>query len=67
MVYDMKQGGFPDKVEPKIGLENISHFVEISQLAYQDEGKVWIHTDPLTKSRVNTSEVIHRGFVLNFI
>jgi len=51
----MEHKNFPENdAVPKIDLNHISHFVEVNQLAYRDEGKVWIHTDPITRPRVET-------------
>ncbi|XP_052804720.1 nicastrin-like isoform X2 [Mya arenaria] len=49
MVYDMQTKNFPESRNKKINLNTISHFVEVNQLAYRDNGKLWIHTDPVTR------------------
>lgn len=56
MVHEMKQNNFPENQDKynlqEINLSHISHFVEVNQLAYRDHGKVWIHTDPITREHV---------------
>lgn len=56
MVHEMKQDNFPENQDKynlqEINLSHISHFVEVNQLAYRDQGKVWIHTDPVTRAHV---------------
>ncbi|XP_045210180.2 nicastrin-like isoform X2 [Mercenaria mercenaria] len=56
MVYDMENNLFPSSVTgkyiQKINFRHISHFVEVNQLAYRDEGKVWIHTDPISRPKL---------------
>lgn len=62
MVYDMETGTFL-KNEDKYGLHalnlnHLSHFIEVSQLGYQQTNgaKVWLHSDPV--SRINISKQI---------
>ncbi|XP_069115841.1 nicastrin-like [Argopecten irradians] len=54
IVYDMENAKFPAEpiagethVHP-INLRHISHFVEVNQLGLRDDGKLWIHTDPIS-------------------
>ncbi|XP_052272818.1 nicastrin-like isoform X2 [Dreissena polymorpha] len=55
LVYDMTNMDFPKpSTKPylsQIHLNHISHFVEVSQVAHRDAGKLWLHTDPLTKDK----------------
>lgn len=56
MVYDMKQRQFPYKFDTylsPIELQHINSFIEVNQLAFRDNGKIWIHTDPLSKHDVS--------------
>ena len=62
----MKHNVFPMKEENGIttlhlvNLSHISHFVEVNQLGYQDDGKIWVHTDPISGRQPNISpEVIY--------
>ncbi|XP_043915467.1 nicastrin isoform X1 [Protopterus annectens] len=52
MVYNMEQGKFFFK------LQNIDAFVEISQVAVQDEGYLWIHTDPVSRQNDTIDEQV---------
>ncbi|XP_060599987.1 nicastrin-like isoform X2 [Ruditapes philippinarum] len=62
MVYDMEHNEFPpsDNLQ-KINLKHISHFVEVNQLAYRDDGKIWIHTDPLSRPKIPEVEYMVTG------
>ena len=63
-IYDMKHNVFPMKEENGIttlhlvNLSHISHFVEVNQLGYQDDGKIWVHTDPISGRQPNISPEI---------
>ncbi|XP_021351331.1 nicastrin-like isoform X2 [Mizuhopecten yessoensis] len=60
VVYDMVNKKFPEEpvsgethIHP-IDLHHISHFVEVNQLGQRDNGKLWIHTDPISFSSNKT-------------
>ena len=54
-LYEMDKDRFPRKLEksvtlPKlIKLGHISHLIELRQLGKRDQGKLWMHTDPISK------------------
>lgn len=41
-----------------VNFSHISHFVEVNQLGYRDDGKVWLHTDPLSQNNTQTSQEV---------
>ncbi|XP_041373113.1 nicastrin-like isoform X2 [Gigantopelta aegis] len=55
MLYEMEKGRFPSKLKDGIrmlkliNITHVSHFVELRQLGLRDEGKLWIHSDPLSR------------------
>lgn len=65
-VYDMKNGAFPMKEETgkstlhRVDLSHISHFVEVNQLGYRDNGSVWLHTDPVSQKDDNISKEVKK-------
>ena len=53
MVYEMERGNFPlpyGSHLAEISLRHISSIVEVNQLAHRDDGKLWIHRDPVSGS-----------------
>ena len=60
----MKHNVFPMKEENGIttlhlvNLSHISHFVEVNQLGYQNDGKIWVHTDPISGRQPNISQEV---------
>ncbi|KAL4228444.1 hypothetical protein ACF0H5_011490 [Mactra antiquata] len=56
MVEDMIRNQFPSsegsQYLKQINLDHISHIIEVNQLAFRDNGKVWIHTDPISRSKL---------------
>ncbi|XP_048254327.1 nicastrin-like isoform X1 [Haliotis rufescens] len=60
MVYDMDSNStqFPQEINEKvvslqeIRLDDIHSFVEVSQVGLRDQGKLWIHTDPITRPKL---------------
>ncbi|GAB1601857.1 nicastrin-like isoform X1 [Argonauta hians] len=70
MVYDMENGNFPTCVRKsggvtlchalhKIGLNHLSHFLEVDQLGFR-EGQpenVWLHTDPISYNTSISTEI----------
>ncbi|XP_071175603.1 nicastrin-like isoform X1 [Mytilus edulis] len=65
-VYDMQRNVFPMVEETGkstlhlVNFSHISHFVEVNQLGYRDDGKVWLHTDPLSQNNTQTSQEIDK-------
>ena len=56
MVYDMEHRNFPLDYGhhlSEISLHHISSIVEVNQLGHTDEGKLWIHRDPISGSNVS--------------
>merc|ERR1712226_113135 len=55
MVYDMTEGKFPvfnnmgDYTPHQINLTHIDSIIEISQVGLPQDGKLWIHTDPISQ------------------
>ena len=41
-----------------LNFSHISHFVEVNQLGYRDDGKVWVHTDPISQKDTNISQEV---------
>lgn len=41
-----------------VELDHISHFVEVNQLGYRDDGSVWVHTDPVSQKEENISKKV---------
>ena len=60
----MEHNVFPMKEEDGIttlhlvNLSHISHFVEVNQLGYQNDGKIWVHTDPISGQQHNISQEV---------
>ncbi|XP_046577349.1 nicastrin-like [Haliotis rubra] len=60
MVYDMDSNSsqFPQDIKKdvvslqEIRLENIHSFLEVNQVGLRDQGKLWIHTDPITRPKL---------------
>ncbi|XP_067679612.1 nicastrin-like isoform X2 [Haliotis asinina] len=60
MVYDMESNStqFPQEIKKnvvslqEIRLENIHSFLEVNQVGLRDQGKLWIHTDPITRPKL---------------
>lgn len=71
MVYDMQQGVFPmsksdkeDTILSNINLTSIASFIELNQVGYRDNGKLWLHTDPITMKNTSAevfNDVISHG------
>ena len=56
MVYDMEHRNFPLDYGhhlSEISLHHIDSIVEVNQLAHTDEGKLWIHSDPVSGSNAS--------------
>ncbi|KAL3885712.1 hypothetical protein ACJMK2_025758 [Sinanodonta woodiana] len=58
LVYDMQRNQFPLPLSGAaylhpVTLDHISHFVEVNQLAYRDDNKLWIHTDPISRKNIS--------------
>lgn len=51
MLYDMDKGALPLKLK----MDHIDRIVEVNQLAYREEGKLWIHADPVSRIDPNIS------------
>ncbi|KAL5020567.1 hypothetical protein ScPMuIL_003459 [Solemya velum] len=50
MIYDMEHNSFPPNTAAQnLNWNNISHFIEVSQLGHRDEDKLWIHSDPISR------------------
>lgn len=54
MLYDMDKGALP----LKLNMDHIDRIVEVNQLAYREEGKIWIHSDPLSRMNANISSEV---------
>lgn len=54
MVYDMDNGALP----LKLNMDHINRIVEVNQLAYREEGKIWIHSDPVSRQDASISSEI---------
>ena len=48
-----------------IGLENIEHYLELSQLGVPEQGKVWLHSDPISRRVKEINDKVRFDF-LNF-
>ncbi|CAI9737672.1 nicastrin-like isoform X1 [Octopus vulgaris] len=70
MVYDMEVGSFPtsfrktgglsySRALQKIGLNHLSHFLEVNQLGYRENEaeNVWLHTDPMSYNSNISTEI----------
>ncbi|XP_074653328.1 nicastrin-like [Tubulanus polymorphus] len=56
MVYEMEKDFFPQKISSdwdglaNINLTHISEFIEVSQVGFPENGKLWLHTDPVSQA-----------------
>ncbi|ESO93681.1 hypothetical protein LOTGIDRAFT_104663, partial [Lottia gigantea] len=63
MVYEMEKNSFPYEIKDDVKssqivkLPSISHIIELAQLGHRDEGKLWIHTDPISRGSGSASEI----------
>ncbi|KAK3107790.1 hypothetical protein FSP39_022233 [Pinctada imbricata] len=54
VIYDMGRAEFPTKYKDgqtqlhNINLKKLHSIVEVNQLGHRDDGKLWMHTDPLS-------------------
>lgn len=63
MVYEMERGNFPlpyGSHLAEISLRHISSIVEVNQLAHRDDGKLWIHRDPVSGSNATIATEVDR-------
>ena len=57
MVYEMMKGAFPTPLEDgtptphPINISHINSFIEISQVGLPQNGKLWLHTDPVCQRK----------------
>ena len=56
MVYDMQRNEFPTNYiaegetgAQRIRLSDINSFLEVQQVGMTDEGKLWMHSDPISQ------------------
>ncbi|XP_022324883.2 nicastrin-like isoform X2 [Crassostrea virginica] len=54
LLYDMDNKALP----LKLNMNHIDRIIEVNQLAYRDEGKVWIHSDPISMKNATMSSNI---------
>eukprot|EP00105_Crassostrea_gigas_P015788 XP_011432903.1 PREDICTED: nicastrin isoform X2 [Crassostrea gigas] len=54
MLYDMDKGALPLKLK----MDHVDRIVEVNQLAYREEGRIWIHADPVSRNDPNISSEI---------
>lgn len=54
MLYDMDKGALPLKLK----MDHVDRIVEVNQLAYREEGKLWIHADPVSRNDPNISSEV---------
>lgn len=54
MLYDMDKGALPLKLK----MDHVDRIVEVNQLAYREEGRIWIHTDPVSRNDPNISSEV---------
>ena len=68
MVYDMEKRMFPspeegDHVTPHlIQPTDIGGFIELAQVGKPDSGKLWIHTDPISRGDSTVNATVNRKF-----
>lgn len=54
MLYDMDKGALPLKLK----MDHVDRIVEVNQLAYREEGRIWIHSDPVSRNDPNISSEV---------
>ncbi|XP_048778168.2 nicastrin-like isoform X2 [Ostrea edulis] len=54
LVYDMDSDALPGNLK----MDHIDKILEVNQLAYRDQGKIWIHSDPISRREPNISTEI---------
>ncbi|XP_061189000.1 nicastrin-like isoform X2 [Saccostrea echinata] len=56
MIYDMDNNALPLNLK----MNHIDKILEVNQLAFRDEGKIWIHSDPISRREPNISTEIDK-------
>ena len=71
LAWDMEEGNFPFQPSNGVGLApinpaDISHYVELSQLGRNVNGKLFFHTDPLSRADADTNTKVHSHSIFSF-